>query len=110
MSAQDLSVLPADIRESAHVLANGEIEWRLADVPQAINALAAAGCVILGLDLRSYPDGKTMEVPWSSFEPVASMDIDANVEAGRQAALDALARDNFAENAIYAECVRATWQ
>jgi hypothetical protein len=110
MGSRDLSALPTDVRESAHVLDNGEVEWRPADARAAINALAATGHVVLGLDLRSYPDGPTFEVPWSIFKPVQTMDMDANIEAGRQVALNALARDNFTEFADYAEWIRITWQ
>lgn len=105
MSHKDLSVVPKAVRDVARVRVNGEVEWSLADAPRVINALADAGLVIVGLDLRSYPDGQTFEVPWSSFEPDDGQGAAINVEAGRQAALDALARENFAEHADYAEWI-----
>ena len=102
-------MLPDQVRDRARFRENGEVEWRLADAARAINALADAGLIVLGLDLRSYPDGHTMEVAWSSFEPDRDAGVEANVEDGRRAALDALVRDNFAENAEYAEWILITW-
>jgi hypothetical protein len=110
MGSRDLSGLPAEVRESARVRGNGECEWRLSDAAAAINALAATGHVILGLDLRSYPDGQTFEAPWSSFEPAVTVDLDANVEKARQEALDALARANSPEWLSYAEWILISWQ
>ena len=109
MSPHDISMLPDDVRNRARFRENGEVEWRLADAPRAINALADAGLVVLGLDLRSYPDGHTMEVAWSGFEPDRDLSVEANVEGVRRAALDALVRDNFAENAEFAEWILVTW-
>ena len=109
MLPRDLSRLPDGVRASARVRENGEVEWPLAEVTGAIDALADDGRVILGLDLRSYPDGETVEVPWSSFEPGDSIGATA-VEAGRSAAHAALARENFAELREYAEWVLITWR
>jgi hypothetical protein len=110
MSRPDLSVVPEDLRDSARVRENGEVEWALADAPRVINALADAGFVVLGLDLRSYPDGQTVEAPWSSFEPEDGLGPATNVEAGRRAALDALARGNLAEHVDRAEWILVTWR
>lgn len=103
-------MLPEDVRGRARVEENGEVEWRLADAPQAINALAAAGHVVLGLDLRSYPDGQTFEVPWSDFRPDGAGSAEANVEASRQAALHKLAPESLAEFADEAEWILITWR
>jgi hypothetical protein len=108
MTLRDLSMLPDDVRDAARVRENGEVEWPLADAPRAIDALAGAGRIVLGLDLRSYPDGGTMEIPWSDFEPKS--DDDQDIEEARQAAHAALARDNFAEHRHLAEWVLITWQ
>jgi hypothetical protein len=105
----DMSMLPDDVRAGARVRENGEVEWRLAHATRAINGLADAGLVVLGLDLRSYPGGKTFEVPWSSFEPGDSTDREA-ADAGRHAALNALARENFAEHTDHAEWILVTWR
>lgn len=108
MTVRDLSMLPDDVRDAARVRENGEVEWPLADTPSAIDALAGAGRIVLGLDLRSYPDGNTREISWSAFEP--NSDGVADIEEARQAAHAALARDNFAEYRPLAEWVLITWQ
>jgi len=105
-----MSRLPDDILNRARVQENGEVEWRLADAPQAINALAAAGHVILGLDLRTYPDGQTFEVPWSTFDPDDARAAADNVDAGRKAALHKVALESVADYAEFAEWIRITWR
>jgi hypothetical protein len=72
----DLDRLPPDVRRSATLLYNGEVEWTLTNATLAVNALAAAGFVLLGLDVRLYdPDGQFVEVAWSSFEPSTGRDL-----------------------------------
>jgi hypothetical protein len=57
----DLSFLPAEFRSSAIRTETGEVMWPLAVAAAVVNAIADAGRLILGLDLRSdgwgeYPD------------------------------------------------------
>jgi hypothetical protein len=85
--------LPQTIRDSARVESNGEVAWPITDARAAVDALAGAGCVILGLDLRRYDDG-IMEVPWSDFEPDGASH-EQEVQDGREAALSALRRPNL---------------
>ena len=86
-----LTGLPDDVRATARVFHNGEVAWPNDDAEVAINALAANGNVILGLDARTlYPDGGVMEVPVSAWETHADESPDAAVERARQEALDAL--------------------
>ena len=62
----DLAALPDSLRTTAHVFDNGEVDWRNEHAEAAINALAAAGHKLLGLDARTlFPDGGVMEVPIS---------------------------------------------
>jgi hypothetical protein len=97
-----LALLPADVAESAHVDASGEMWWFSEDAERAVNALADAGLVILGLDLRDYDDeGRFFEVAWSAFQPTGSDDV----EEGRAAALAALSRPDRTGNAVL-----VTWQ
>lgn len=73
--------LPESVRNAAIVLENGEVMWPFEHAEAALIALAHAGHVVLGVDLRSDgPDGTTSrtglatEVPWGSYEPRASRD------------------------------------
>ena len=95
--ADDLDVLPGPLRASARVEPNGEVAWSLADAPAVINALADAGRLVLGLDLRSYEGGQTFEVPLSDHSG-------ESVEPARREALAALQRDD-----IPGEWVLITW-
>jgi len=62
---RDLSALPADVRDAAHVDYNGEVSWRDDQAADAIQALLAAGHRVLGLDIRDYfGDGTFFEAPW----------------------------------------------
>jgi hypothetical protein len=70
--------------------------WPLAVAAPVVNAIADAGRLILGLDLRSdgggiTPSGLATEVPWSAFRPEV-VGWDARVEAAREDALKALKR------------------
>jgi len=92
----DLSFLPAELLSSAIRTETGEVMWPLAVAPAVVNAIADAGRLILGLDLRSDGGGDTAtglatEVPWSVFRPEA-VGRDARVEAAREDALKALKR------------------
>lgn len=61
MNAPHLSFLPGRLQASARVDGT-EVCWTLQDAPAAIQAIAAAGKVILGLDAREYdPDGTFLE-------------------------------------------------
>ena len=84
---QDLTGLPTAVQASARVQDNGEVMWSRAAAEYAIEALAAADRVVLGLDIRDYqPDGSFIEIAWSSFEPNGGDEVDQ----GRRAALEAL--------------------
>ncbi|HEV3230506.1 MAG TPA: hypothetical protein VGY97_13600 [Solirubrobacteraceae bacterium] len=65
----DLDALPPDVRAAAHVFENGEVAWPNDYASAAIEALAARGKRVLGLDARTlYPDGRVMEIPISAWE------------------------------------------
>ena len=87
----DLAALPDDVRAAAHVFHNGEVAWPNDDAEAAINALAANGKLILGLDARTlYPDGGVMEIPVTAWAAHPEETTEAAVERARQEALDAL--------------------
>jgi len=89
----DLGLLPADLRAAARVDPNGEVAWPVAFAHDAIVALARAGFVVLGLDVRTYgADGSIMEVAWSSFGGTVSID---SITEARDEALDALGRPDL---------------
>ena len=93
MPASDLKSLPSEVRASARTLQNGEVCWPLSHVAEAINALAGAGRIVLGLDVRDYRDDDTfVEVAWSVFEPAGRVD---DVEVAREQALSALLRPDL---------------
>jgi VCBS repeat-containing protein len=95
-SIEDLG-LPTDVIAAATVEANGEVTWPLDDAAAAINALAAAAQVVLGVDVRDYDQtGRFVEVAWSSYEP----DGDDDVERGRHQALAALQRPGLPGSSI----------
>jgi hypothetical protein len=92
MHADDLAHLAAHVRIAARVCPNGEVEWPLVLAKAVVDNLAAAGQVILGLDLRDYdPDGHFIEVAWSAFEPERHSEHAQTVEFARVAAIRALA-------------------
>lgn len=98
-AAKDLEALPASLRRSARVELNGEIRWPVADAADAVRALAEAGRVVVGLDIRNYDDsGRFIEVPWSDYD-------DSDPEAARAAALDALQRGD-----LPGDWVLVTWR
>jgi hypothetical protein len=91
--ADDLRFLPADVQASARPLDNGEVCWPLSHVAEAVNALADAGRIVLGLDVRDYQDdGTFFEVPWSDFQPLGQAD---DVERAREHAQAALLRSDL---------------
>lgn len=97
---RDLTFLPEELQRSAmRVRASSwEVMWPIEDAEAAINALAAAGRVIYGLDLRSDGPGAEghlpTEVPWSDFE---STDPATDVEGRRLAAIEHLRRPMVTE-------------
>jgi hypothetical protein len=93
----DLALLPTDVAESANVDANGEVWWHTAHAGRAINALADAGLVILGLDMREYDDtGAFVEWAWSDYRPYGRDDV----ASARSAALAALDKPDRTGNAV----------
>src|ERR1017187_6302878 len=111
----DLSFLPAEFLSSAIRTETGEVVWPLAVGPAVVNAIADAGRLILGLDLRSDGGGGTAtglatEVPWSAFRPEA-VGRDARVEAAREDALKALKRRRTTRGEMSGyDWVVITWQ
>jgi hypothetical protein len=82
-------MLLREVAQAATVDENGEVWWQASDAEAAVNALANAGLVILGLDLRDYDDsGAFVEIAWSDYRPTGTNDV----EAAPLAALQALAR------------------
>jgi len=74
-----------------------------------IEALAAAGRIVLGLDLRRYePDQSFLEAPWTIFDPSIGPHEDL-VAAARQVALSALRRADEGEWDQY-DWVLVTWK
>lgn len=58
----DLARLPEPVAAAAHVYDNGEVSWPNHHAEAAVNALADAGFLILGLDARThFPDGRLMD-------------------------------------------------
>lgn len=87
----DLAALPESVRATAHVFGNGEVAWPNDDAEAAINALAANGHVILGLDARTlYPDGGVMEVPITAGSQGPTGAAGDHAERARRDALAAL--------------------
>ena len=83
--------LPKDLREVARIDANGEVSWPRADALRAIEALTTAGCVVLGLDLRSYDsNGAVLDLAWTDFQP--SIADTNSSESSRAAAVEGLRR------------------
>jgi hypothetical protein len=93
MYGDDLAGMPSQVRRAARDCGHGEIEWPLPLAGAAVGALAAAGQVIAGLDIRDYDsDGCFVEVAWSAFEPGVSASRAQAVESSRAAAMAALDR------------------
>jgi hypothetical protein len=67
---------------------NGEVCWALSHVSVAIDELARANRVVLGLDVRDYSDdGTFFENALSVFEPTGSPDDPENAREQAQSAL-----------------------
>ena len=97
-----MAALPSSVQRAAHSVGRGETVWRVEAAASAINALAYAGRVVLGLDVRDYAlDGSFIEVAWSSYESTGSGDV----ESAREAALAALKRET-----LPGEWVLVTWR
>lgn len=94
VSDRDLSALPDDLRAAAIFRNDGqEVMWPRHFAPRVVNALADAGVIVLGLDLRSdgegsTPPGVSTEIAWSAFRAGEG----DQVEAARSDALRALDR------------------
>ena len=85
---KDLSALPDRVRSRAIVLDNGEVMWPFDAVVETVTSMAAAGGLVVGLDLRSDGprsecQGLATEVPVAEFKPsgIGSDRIDAMNEA-----------------------------
>ena len=86
-----LAALPDAVREKAYVFDNGEVAWPNDAAEAAINALAATGQLVLGLDARTlFADGGVMEVPVSAWVREPNEGDEEAVERARQEALLAL--------------------
>jgi hypothetical protein len=106
----DLRLLPDSVRDSARRYGNGEVGWPLGQAEAAVNALAGAGFVLLGLDLREHDaEGRFVGVPWSTFngDEVASGRLDR--ELARQAAVFAVARAMEEHGLTSTVWILATW-
>jgi hypothetical protein len=106
VSADDLALLPEEVRRTAWIQTNGEVSWPFEAAAGAIDALAEASFIVLGLDVRRQNDEFTQETAWSAFEP-AGADHEEDVRAGRDAALQALARPDARE---YGDWILITWK
>jgi hypothetical protein len=86
-----LTVLPEEVRRHAHVFPNREVAWPNDHAEAAIEAVAAAGKIVVGLDARTlYENGTMMEVPISAWHDREGESRTAAVERARREALDAL--------------------
>lgn len=104
MPVDDLKRLPEDVAASAQAYANGEVSWPIDGAERAIRALADAGFVILGLDVRRLDDaGGIHEIAWSSFDPAGW----GTGNQRRDAALAALARPDTHE---FGNRILITWE
>jgi hypothetical protein len=89
MPADDLGIVSDELRSRARVDPNGEVSWHVRDAPAVLSELAAAGRVVLGLDMRYYDDdGSFLEIAWSVYNG-------ADPVEAREAALAALVRDEL---------------
>ena len=102
-----MSFLPEALRsEAIHTNSGREVMWPLAVASEVVEAFAANGRLVLGLDLRSdgsgsTPQGLATEIPWSSSRA-------ASVDVAREEALTALRRPGIAEMPGY-DWVLITW-
>ena len=84
----DLARLPSDLGNRATVVDRGEAVWPRGDAERAVNALADAGLILLGIDyyVRDADGHRMQQNPVSLYEP----DGNEDVERSRQRALEAL--------------------
>lgn len=100
--AVEMAALPKPVQRNAQPTESGETMWHVRAVRGAINALADAGRIIVGLDVRDFAlDGSFRETAWSSYEPTGANDV----EVARTAALSALDREQ-----LPGDWVLVTWQ
>ncbi|MGO8960608.1 MAG: hypothetical protein ACLQFR_25010 [Streptosporangiaceae bacterium] len=77
-------------RSAAIWLDGGEVMWPLDVAGEAVNALADAGHVVLGVDARQGDDsGLETDVPLSVYEPIENIRM---ADDGRQSAPATIAR------------------
>ena len=70
---------------------NREVAWPNDHAEAAVEAIAAASRIVLGLDARTlYSDGKLMEIPISAWQEHEGESHQTAVERARREALDAL--------------------
>jgi hypothetical protein len=110
MASKDLSRLSDRVRDAARIDTITEVSWPLALVADAINELAACGCIVLGLDLRDYdPEGHFLEAAWSVYrgrEPFNGLDV----EPARLSALAGVNRALNEANGWREPWLLVTWQ
>lgn len=98
-----MSGLSDRVRSAATIEPNGEVLWPFHVARDAINELADAGHVVLGLDAREKNDrGLATEVPISTCERAVT------VEAARIAALAAFERSEVISGWV-APNILITW-
>lgn len=109
----DLGPLPEAVRTAARLAQNGEVSWPRTEAARAINSLADAGYVILGIDVQRFDDqGQTWEVAWSDFSATSRYRHLAGahaalIEASRRHALDAVGREDTAD---FGDWIRVSWR
>jgi len=104
--ATELRSLSLEVQRTAQVNQNGEVEWPLRDARAAIDALAATGHLVLGLDLREYDDdGRFVELPWC----VTTVDSVVGARDEARAALDRFDRDSLGLDPVRVS-VLVTWR
>jgi hypothetical protein len=112
MSYADLSFLPDEYRRQViRTKGSGEVMWPRHIAAEVVQALAANGRVVLGLDLRSdgtgtRPSGLATEIPWSTVGGKPGDRIAP--ETATDAALTALERPALAEMVGY-DWIVITW-
>ena len=102
----DLSPLPEELRCAAGTFANGEVAWPLADAADILDALSAAGRIILGVDIRDFDvDGRFVEIARVDTQITGSSAADR--EAARACAVAGLGR--AAEESWHEPWALITW-
>jgi hypothetical protein len=90
--------MPPELLRRVRIAANGEVSWPLVDAARAVNALADAGQLVLGLEVEEFDDKGITVTPWSFFEPDELDRAEANVRRAREAALEALTAPGLADH------------